>query len=75
MPQVVNPEPVAETGAAARWHEDGIPPVGQPHNAAARHGEHKLVGTLAIGGRRELVGDEPNLRDMACLPLSGLWIL
>jgi hypothetical protein len=63
VPQIVDPETVAETGAAAGSYEDGAPPVGQSHDAAARHGEHGMVGVLACDGRRELGGQEPGTRD------------
>jgi len=63
MPQVVNPETIAETGTSAGGLERGEPPVGQPHDAAAGHGEHELVGALAVEARRQLGGDKPRERD------------
>ncbi len=59
MPQVVNPEPVTETGTSAGGLERDEPPVGQPHDAAAGHGEHEFVGILADDSRREFDGDGP----------------
>ena len=58
MPQIVNPEPVAETSASAGRHEGGVPPVGQPHDAAAGRGEHQIVGALAVDGHHQLGSDE-----------------
>ncbi len=63
MPQVVNPEPVTETGTSAGGLERDEPPVGQPHNAAAGHGEHEIIGALAVDTRRQLGGDKPRERD------------
>ena len=71
MPQVVNPEPVAETGQGAGGQEDGAPPVRQPHDAAARHGEHEIIGVLAGDSFGELGGDEPGNRDGAGLMRLG----
>jgi hypothetical protein len=59
----MNPEPVTETGASAGGHEGGEPPVGQPHDAAAGHGEHKIIGAFAIDSRRQLGGDKARERD------------
>jgi hypothetical protein len=59
----VNPETIAETSAKASGLERGEPPVGQPHDAAAGHGEHQLVGMLADDSRRDRGGDEPGNRN------------
>ena len=48
MPQVVNPETITETSASAGGLERGEPPVGQPQDAAAGHGEHEIIGALAV---------------------------
>ena len=63
MPQVVNPETITETGTSAGGHECDEPPVGQPHDAAAGHGEHEIIGALAVDTRRQLDGDKPRERD------------
>jgi hypothetical protein len=63
----MDPEPVTETSAAAGWHEDRAPPVGQPQDAAAGSGEHELVSVPADHGRRQLDGQEPGQRDGAGL--------
>jgi hypothetical protein len=71
----VNSELVTETGASAGGHEGDEPPVGQPHDAAAGHGEHKIIGAFAIDSRRQLGGDKPRERDgpviMAFLTPAG----
>jgi len=59
----VDAETITETSASAGGQEGGMPPVGQPHDAAAGHGEHEVVGALAADGRRELGGDEPRERN------------
>ncbi len=51
VPEIVNPEPGAQPGAAASWQEGGAPPVGQSQDAAARHGEHEIIGALGGDGR------------------------
>jgi hypothetical protein len=58
-----NPEPVAETSANAAGLERDEPPVGQPHDAAAGHGEYELVGMLADDSRLDLGDDEPGNRN------------
>jgi hypothetical protein len=47
----MNPEPVAETAAAAGRDEGRAPPVRQPHHAAAGRGEHELVGVTTAAVR------------------------
>ena len=56
--QVLNPETITETSASPGRQERGTPPVGQPHDAAAGHGEHEIGGALAVYGRREFGRDE-----------------
>jgi hypothetical protein len=63
VPQVVDPESVTETSAAASGHEDRASPVGQPRDAAAGSGEHELVSMLASDGRRQLDSQEPGQRN------------
>ena len=67
VPQIMNPEPVAETGTTAGRDEGRASPVRQPHHAAARHGEHELIGVLARDRSRDLGGQEPGQRDGAGL--------
>ena len=67
VPQVMDPKPVAETEAAAGRDEGRASPVRQPHHAAARHGEHELIGVLARDRSRDLGGQEPGQRDGAGL--------
>lgn len=43
------------------------PGRGQPHDAAAGHREHQVVGTLAVDGCRELDGDEPRAANLPML--------
>jgi len=52
----VNPEPVTKTGTSGGGLERDEPPVGQPHDAAAGHGEHEIIGALAVDTRRQLDG-------------------
>ena len=63
MPQVVNPETITETCASTGGHERDESPVGQPHDAPAGHGEHEIIGALAVNTRRQLDGDKPRERD------------
>ena len=63
----MDPEPVAETSAAAGWYEDRAPPVGQPQGVAAGSGEHELIGVLADNGGRQPDGQEPGQRNGAGL--------
>ena len=63
VPQVVNSETITETGTSAGGHERDEPPVGQPHDAAAGHGEHEIIGALAVDTRRQLDGDKSRERD------------
>ena len=63
MPQVMNAETVAEICTGASGDEGGAPPVGHPHDAAAGHGEHEIIGALAVDTRRQLDGDKPRERD------------
>jgi len=63
VPQVVNSETITETGTSAGRRERDEPPVGQPHDAAAGHGEQEIIGALAVDTRRQLDGDKPRERD------------
>jgi hypothetical protein len=63
VPQVMNPEAVTERGAMTGRYESGAPPVGQPHDAAPRHGEHEVIGPLAVDGGGQVDDDEPRNRD------------
>ena len=59
VPQIVNPETVTERGAVTGRYEGGTPSVGQPHDSAAGHGEHEVVGPLAVDGGGQVDDDEP----------------
>jgi hypothetical protein len=67
VPQIMNPEPVAETGTTAGRDEGRASPVRQPHHAAARHGEHGLIDVPARDRSRARGGQEPGQRDGAGL--------
>jgi hypothetical protein len=67
VPQVVNPESRADASPAARGHEYGPSPVGQPHHAPARHREHQVVRVLARHGLSDLANQKPGDRDGAGL--------
>jgi len=59
----VNAEPGADPGLNAGGQEDRPSPVGQPQDAAVRHGEYEIIGALALDGRRDLAGQEAGHRD------------
>ena len=63
VPQIVNPETVTERGAVTGRYEGGTPSVGQPYDSAAGHGEHEVVGPLAVDGGGQVDDDEPGNRD------------
>jgi len=66
VPQIVKPEPRADTDPATRRQEDSTSPVGQSQHAPARHREQQ-VGFFARHSLGELAGQKPRDRDGAGL--------